>query len=90
MVDELVRLGYVVRGADPADGRRRIVTLTPRGVDCLRASAEIFDELLAEWRAARAGCRRRASRRWTGSARSTAARRAAADLVSVQNGGRGG
>lgn len=52
MVDELVRLGYVQRGADPADGRRRIVTLTPRGVDSLRVSAAIFDELLAEWRAA--------------------------------------
>jgi DNA-binding MarR family transcriptional regulator len=55
MVDELVRLGYVVRGADPADGRRRIVTLTAHGVDCLQASAEIFDELLAEWRAASSG-----------------------------------
>ncbi len=55
MVDELVRLGYVVRGADPADGRRRIVTLTPHGMDCLRASAEIFDELLAEWRTASSG-----------------------------------
>jgi DNA-binding MarR family transcriptional regulator len=51
MVDELVRLGYVTREPDPADGRRRLVRLTPRGVDCLRASAEIFDELLAEWRA---------------------------------------
>ena len=55
MVDELVRLGYVVRGSDPADGRRRIVTLTPRGIDCLQASAEIFDELLAEWRAVAPG-----------------------------------
>ena len=51
MVDDLIRLGYVERGPDPSDGRRRLVTLTPRGVDCLRASAEIFDELLAEWRA---------------------------------------
>ena len=50
MVDELVRLGYVTRGPDPADGRRRLVCLTPRGVDCLRTSAEIFDELLMEWR----------------------------------------
>lgn len=55
MVDELVRLGYVERGPDPADGRRRIVTLTPRGTDCLRASAEIFDELFAEWRAVAPG-----------------------------------
>jgi len=51
MVDDLIRLGYVERGPDPSDGRRRLVTLTPRGVDCLRASAQIFDELLAEWRA---------------------------------------
>jgi DNA-binding MarR family transcriptional regulator len=50
MVDELVRLGYVTREADPDDGRRRLVQLTPRGIDCLRASAAIFDELLAEWR----------------------------------------
>ena len=55
MVDELVRLGYVVRGADPADGRRRIVTLTPRGIDCLQASAEVFEELVGEWRAAAPG-----------------------------------
>ena len=51
MFDELARLGYVTREPDPADGRRRLVRLTPRGVDCLRASAEIFDELLARWRA---------------------------------------
>src|SRR3954467_14655420 len=51
MVDDLIRLDYVERGPDPSDGRRRLVTLTPRGVDCLRASAEIFDELLTEWRA---------------------------------------
>lgn len=51
MVDELERLGYVTRGPDPDDGRRRRVTLTPRGVDCLCVSAEIFEELLAQWRA---------------------------------------
>src|SRR5262245_15038829 len=51
MVDELVRLGYVVRESDPADGRRRLVKLTPRGIDCLRASADVFEELVAEWRA---------------------------------------
>ena len=51
MVDELVRFGYVARGADPFDGRRRLVTLTPSGVDCLVKSAQIFEELLAEWRA---------------------------------------
>ena len=52
MVDEQARLGYVVREPDPGDARRRLVRLTPRGVDCLRASAEIFDELMSEWRRA--------------------------------------
>jgi DNA-binding MarR family transcriptional regulator len=51
MVDELTRLGYVTREADPSDGRRRLVQLTPRGVDCLRASADAFEEIVAEWRA---------------------------------------
>jgi len=51
MVDELTRLGYVTREPDPADGRRRLVRLTPRGVDCLRASADVFEEIVAEWRA---------------------------------------
>ncbi len=51
MVDELTRLGYVTRESDPNDGRRRLVRLTPKGVDCLRASADVFEELVAEWRA---------------------------------------
>ncbi|WP_270028002.1 MarR family winged helix-turn-helix transcriptional regulator [Solirubrobacter phytolaccae] len=51
MVDELTRLGYVTREPDPDDGRRRLVQLTPRGVDCLRVSAAIFEEIVAEWRA---------------------------------------
>jgi len=51
MVDELTRLGYVTREPDPDDGRRRLVQLTPRGFDCLSASADIFDEIVAEWRA---------------------------------------
>jgi DNA-binding MarR family transcriptional regulator len=50
MVDELDRLGYVTRESDPADGRRRLVRLTPAGADCLAKSAEIFEELIAEWR----------------------------------------
>lgn len=48
-VDALERLGYVERGGDPADARRRVVTLTDRGVDCLEKSARIFDDLRARW-----------------------------------------
>lgn len=48
-VDRLVELGYAERGADAADGRRKLVRLTPRGVDALTRSAAVFEELRAEW-----------------------------------------
>jgi DNA-binding MarR family transcriptional regulator len=50
-IDSLERLGYVERGADPGDARRKVVRLTPRGVDCLVRSARIFDDLRAGWAA---------------------------------------
>lgn len=56
-VELLERLGYLRRSSDPADARRKIVTLTDRGVDCLRRSAVIFDDLHAGW-AARLGAER--------------------------------
>ena len=48
MIEELAELGYVERGEDPADGRRRPVRLTARGDDALRRSETIFDELRDE------------------------------------------
>ncbi|MEV0282330.1 MarR family winged helix-turn-helix transcriptional regulator [Streptomyces sp. NPDC050610] len=48
-VDTLERLGYVERGTDPRDARRKIVQLTDRGTDCLALSARIFDRLRAGW-----------------------------------------
>lgn len=45
ILDELVGLGYVARGVDPVDGRRRPVYLTGRGARALTLSAAIFDEL---------------------------------------------
>jgi DNA-binding MarR family transcriptional regulator len=48
-IGSLERLGYVERGADSGDGRRKIVRLTPRGVDVLARSARIFDDLRAGW-----------------------------------------
>ncbi|MFE5245260.1 MULTISPECIES: MarR family winged helix-turn-helix transcriptional regulator [unclassified Streptomyces] len=48
-VDKLEGLGYVERVEDPADGRRKLVRLTARGVDVLARSAEGFDRLRAEW-----------------------------------------
>ncbi|MFE6745773.1 MarR family winged helix-turn-helix transcriptional regulator [Kitasatospora purpeofusca] len=50
-VEQLERLGYVERGSDPADARRKVVRLTGRGVDCLVRSARIFEELREEWAA---------------------------------------
>ncbi|GAA0231616.1 MarR family winged helix-turn-helix transcriptional regulator [Saccharothrix mutabilis subsp. mutabilis] len=51
-VDRLEALGYVRREDDPADARRKIVHLTPRGLDVLNRSAAIFEEIRAEWAAA--------------------------------------
>ncbi|MEQ0558953.1 MarR family winged helix-turn-helix transcriptional regulator [Amycolatopsis sp. NEAU-NG30] len=48
-VDRLEALGYAERADDPADARRKIVRLTAHGVDALAKSAEIFDDLRAEW-----------------------------------------
>jgi DNA-binding MarR family transcriptional regulator len=48
-VDRLTRLGYVERVADEADGRAKLIRLTPRGMDVLVRSAAIFDDLRAEW-----------------------------------------
>ena len=54
IIDGLLELGYVERGADPDDARRKLVRLTGRGLDCLARSARIFDDLRAGW-AARLG-----------------------------------
>jgi DNA-binding MarR family transcriptional regulator len=48
-VDRLEELGYAERLPDQADGRRKLVRLTPRGVEALTLSAVIFDDLRARW-----------------------------------------
>jgi DNA-binding MarR family transcriptional regulator len=48
-VDRLAGLGYVERVDDPQDARRKLIRLTPRGIDSLVQSAEIFDRLRARW-----------------------------------------
>lgn len=50
-VDGLTRLGYVERGTDVRDARRKVVRLTDRGVDCLASSARIFSDLRERWAA---------------------------------------
>ena len=49
MVESLERAGYVERGADPRDARRKIVRLTARGTDSLVRSARIFDRVRDDW-----------------------------------------
>jgi DNA-binding MarR family transcriptional regulator len=48
-VDRLEGLGYAERVDDPADARRKLIRLTPRGVDSLMQAAQIFEELRAGW-----------------------------------------
>jgi len=48
-IDGLERLGYVERGVDPADARRKVVRLTARGFDSLARTAAIFDDMRARW-----------------------------------------
>jgi DNA-binding MarR family transcriptional regulator len=48
-VDRLEALGYAERVDDRSDARRKLVRLTPHGIDALEKSAEIFDRLREEW-----------------------------------------
>jgi DNA-binding MarR family transcriptional regulator len=48
-VDRLENLGYAERVDDESDGRRKLVRLTPRGIDALARSAAIFEDLRAQW-----------------------------------------
>jgi DNA-binding MarR family transcriptional regulator len=48
-VERLESLGYAQRAGDGADRRRKLVRLTPRGVEALTLSAEIFGDIRARW-----------------------------------------
>jgi DNA-binding MarR family transcriptional regulator len=48
MLDELESLGYVTRGRDPDDARRRPARLTARGIDALDATVDVFEDLKRE------------------------------------------
>lgn len=48
-VERLEDLGYVTRLPDPDDARSKKVVLTDRGLEVLRISAQIFDEIRSEW-----------------------------------------
>ncbi|MFG3441443.1 MarR family winged helix-turn-helix transcriptional regulator [Nonomuraea sp. NPDC047897] len=48
-IETLERTGHVERAVDPADSRRKLVRLTPRGLDALTRSARVFDALRRRW-----------------------------------------
>lgn len=41
--------GYLERGTDPSDSRRKLVRLTPRGAELLDRSAAVLDDLRVRW-----------------------------------------
>lgn len=45
----LEALGYASRASDGGDHRRKLVRLTPRGIEMLALSAVIFDDIRARW-----------------------------------------
>jgi DNA-binding MarR family transcriptional regulator len=49
--DRLAELGYVERLDDASDRRRKLIRLTPRGVEALTLSAMIFSQIRARWAA---------------------------------------
>jgi DNA-binding MarR family transcriptional regulator len=48
-VERLEALGYVQRASDGVDRRRKLVRLTPRGIEALTLSAAIFGDIRARW-----------------------------------------
>jgi DNA-binding MarR family transcriptional regulator len=50
-VERLEAIGYATRAGDVADRRRKLVRLTPRGLDALAQSAAIFEDIRSRWAA---------------------------------------
>src|SRR4051812_5311000 len=50
LVDQLEAAGYVERVPDPADGRARLVRITPRGYDVVRVVTAVQQGIEEEWR----------------------------------------
>lgn len=47
--ERLEALGYATREGDGADHRRKLIRLTPRGIEMLALSAVIFDGIRSRW-----------------------------------------
>ena len=64
LVDQLEKAGYVERVPDPSDARARLVRVAPRGAKAVSDTAEVIDEIEAEWES-HIGARRMAHLRET-------------------------
>ncbi|PRZ40870.1 MarR family transcriptional regulator [Antricoccus suffuscus] len=51
LVDQLQRLRYVRRVADPMDGRARLIVFEKRGLRAVKVAKATLDEILVEWEA---------------------------------------
>lgn len=50
LVDEMVEAGYLMKRPDPADGRAKLVSYTPKGTRAVGEGITILGELEAELR----------------------------------------
>jgi DNA-binding MarR family transcriptional regulator len=48
-IERLEELGYVQRAGDDRDRRRKLVRITPRGIEALSLSAMIFEDIRSRW-----------------------------------------
>jgi DNA-binding MarR family transcriptional regulator len=48
-IDRLEELGYVQKAGDGQDRRRKLVRITPRGLEALALSAMIFEDIRSRW-----------------------------------------
>jgi DNA-binding MarR family transcriptional regulator len=48
-IERLEDLGYAQRAGDDQDRRRKLVRITPRGLEALALSAMIFDDIRSRW-----------------------------------------
>jgi DNA-binding MarR family transcriptional regulator len=48
-IDRLEELGYVYKAGDDQDRRRKLVRITPRGLEALSMSAMIFEDIRSRW-----------------------------------------
>jgi DNA-binding MarR family transcriptional regulator len=49
VTSDLEQRGYVERVPDPADGRAKLIRLTPKGLEAFAIGRQLIDELEREW-----------------------------------------